>query len=47
MILGAGALQVGGARQQFWHGEGGIHGNLKSAVGNLPMGGWNGKKEIC
>ena len=30
MSLGAGALKAGGARQKFWHREGGIHHNPAS-----------------
>ena len=31
MNLGAGALKAGGAGQQFWHREGGIHCNSASS----------------
>ena len=34
MSLGAGALQVYGGRQQFWHREGGVHGHPATSQQN-------------
>lgn len=53
MSLGAGTLQVDGARQQFWHREGGYPWapsnqsiELLTKTQYLPMGGWNAKKDL-